>query len=584
MRKASFILLLFCALTVWSCQEVIVPGSEGSGSGSIELRLNSGNAISLQTKATATDLEEGLEFKNVLAVLVNNSGNVVDKQYVAEASAVTQDVIHFNNLLPGNYQVYAYANIDATAWQKTGSETIESQEKTLTAGTPFSSFVNRELAALTGTDVPSDPSTSMLLTGHKEILVGLASVTDTLDLLRPVVRFKVTIRNHTDFPVTVDDLRFSSFNPDKAYLLDHLDASGVPSVPASVTYRDMPTFDTSAGDDNSVAANAEEVIYQRLMYENAYPGNYKIYTTLSLDRSSASMSTIQLSLGNHPFGLIDYATLNAMEKGDNASVLLINPRTTTRSGRLYYGIGDTGIAWESCGYDKYAKFLNRALAIYNQTPAHTYENYSYNGYGNANGISGLAGWTGNSSDPVFKGNTFDYTGARSRYFLSLTRHDSYFSIDRLSTNAPAQRSIPKVRLAAGVKDNNRFPSDLPVSYMVQFVNDDSGDANYGKYLKSDCLWNANSEANATPCKVSWEDDGSSRHDHQFILFGTYQSGGPMKRILKENKKEVPLTYMARNEEINVIINVYYSDKSGELDFVVDNSTWKTATTSTHTFK
>lgn len=579
MRKASFILLLFCAFTVWSCQEVIIPGSEGSGSGSIELRLNSGNAISLQTKAT--DLEEGLEFNNVLAVLVNNSGNVVDKQYVAEASAVTQDIIQFDGLLPGNYQVYAYANIDATAWQKTGSETIASQENNLTAGTPFSSFVDRELAALTGTDVPSDPSTSMLLTGHKEILVGLARVTDTLDLLRPVVRFKVTVRNHTDFPVTVDDLRFSSFNPDKAYLLDHFDASGVPSVPASVTYRDMPTFDTSAGDDNSVAANAEEVIYQRLMYENAYPGTYKIYTTLSLDRSSASMSTLQLSLGDHPFGLIDYATLNAMEKGDHASVLLINPRTATRSGRLYYGIGDTGIAWESCGYSSYNKFLLRALAIYNEEAVHTYDGFSYTGYGNDK--SGLAGWTGNSIDQAYTGNTFNYTGARSRYFLSLTRHDSYFSIDGLSTNAPAQRSIPKVRLAAGVKDNSRFPGDLPVSYMVQFVNDDSSDPNYGKYLKSDNMWGAN-EANAKLCKVSWEDDGSSRHDHQFILFGTYQSGGPMKRILKENKKEVPLTYMARNEEINVIINVYYSDKSGELDFVVDNSTWKTATTSTHTFK
>ena len=58
----------------------------------------------------------------------------------------------------------------------------------------------------------------------------------------------------------------------------------------------------------------------------------------------------------------------------------------------------------------------------------------------------------------------------------------------------------------------------------------------------------------------------------------------MKRILKENNKEVPLTYMARNEEINVIINVYYSDKQGELNFVVDNSTWGTATESTHTFK
>ena len=69
-----------------------------------------------------------------------------------------------------------------------------------------------------------------------------------------------------------------------------------------------------------------------------------------------------------------------------------------------------------------------------------------------------------------------------------------------------------------------------------------------------------------------------------MLFGKYLKGGPLKRILKDNNKEVPLTYMARNEEINVVINVYYSDTEGTLDFVVDNSTWKTATTVTHIFK
>ena len=581
MRKASFILILLCFLTVCSCHKEVVPGSEdiGSGTGSIELRLDSDKAINLQTKAT--NLEEGLEFNNVLVILVNNSGTVVGNQYVTESSPVSEKTVSFDGLLPGNYHVYAYANIDATAWQQ--SETITTQEKGVAIGSSFSSFLDRELVELTGTSVPSDPSASMLLSGHKEIHVGLARVTETLDLIRPVVRFKVTVRNHTKFPVTVDELRFSSFNPDKAYLLDHRDASGVPSVPAAVTYREMPAFDTSAGDDNSVAMEAEEVIYQRLMYENAYPGTYKIYATLSLDRSTASMSTIQLSLGDNPFGIIDYATLNAMEKGDRAKVFLINPRTTTRSGRLYYGIGNTGIAWESCGYNSYNRFLLRALAIYNEEAAHIYDGFNYNGFGNGNGISGLAGWTGNSGDPAYKGNTFDYTGARSRYFLSLTRHDSYFSIDGLSTNAPSQTSLPKVRIATGIKPNNRFPNDLPVSYLVQFVNDNSSDSDYGKYLKSDCMYNANSEAAATLCKVSWEDGGSAQQDHQFILFGKCLTGGPLKRILKENNKEVPLTYMARNEEINVIINVYYSDKSGELDFVVDNTTWKTATTSQHTF-
>ena len=583
MGKASFILLLFCALTVWSCQEVTVPGSEGSGSGSIELKLNSSNAISLQTKATdLTDLEEGLEFNNVLAILVNNSGNVVDKQYVAEASAVTQDIIHFDNLLPGNYQVYAYANINATTWQKTGSETIESKEKNLVAGTPFSSFVDRELAALTGTDVPSDPSTSMLLTGHKEILVGLARVSDTLDLLRPVVRFKVTVRNHTQFPVTVDELRFSPFNPDKAYLLDHRDASGVPSVPAGVTYREMPAFDTSAGDDNSVAANAEEVIYQRLMYENAYPGNYKIYTTLSLDRSSAAMSTLQLSLGDHPFGVIDYETLSQMDDGEQVDILVFNPQISVRSGRiLCYISSENNMVWESAGYENYNGFFNRANAIYEESNLYDYS-FRYSEYSNTNGYSG---WNGIASDGSQE-TSFNYSGARSRYFHTLTKSNGTYSISGLAlqknnsnNNGQCLTEFSGFEIEKGVsykKGNDwKNPQDM-TNYLVRFKK------NTNQYIQCDALWSENTPNKLTNLKL-WTGN-QVNGDRQFALFGKYMSGGKMKRILKENNKEVPLTYMARNEEINVIIHVYYSDNSGELDFVVDNSTWKTATTSTHTFK
>lgn len=580
MRKASFILLLFCAFIAWSCQEKIVSGVEGSGLGSIELRLNSGNAISLQTKAT--DLKEGLKFNNVLVILVNNSGNVVANQYRNEGSPVTNDIISFNGLLPGNYKVYAYANIDATAWQKTGSETIANQEQTLTAGTPFSSFVNRELAALTGTDVPSDPSFSMLLTGHKEILVGLARVTETLDLLRPVVRFKVTVRNHTDFPVTVDDLRFSSFNPDKAYLLDHLDASGVPSVPASVTYRDMPTFDTSAGDDNSVAANAEGVIYQRLMYENAYPGTYKIYATLSLDRTSAEMSIIPLSLGDHPFGVIDYETLSQMDDGEQVDVLVFNPQISVRSGRLLcYISSDNNMVWESAGYEDYNGFLNRAYAIYTESNSYDYSS-RYPEYSNTNGYSG---WDGLNASSGSKANIFDYRGAKSRYFHTLTKSNGGFSLSGLALqqgnsndNGKCVTPITGLQITKGasyIKNNEwKNPQDM-TDDLIRFK------LNTNDYLQCDALWNATNPNIKTNLKVFSGNEANG--DRQFALFGKYLAGGPLKRILKENNKEVPLTYMARNEEINVIINVYYSDKQGELNFVVDNSTWGTATESTHTF-
>lgn len=576
MRKVLSIILLLGVLTAWSCHKEVEPVGATLGSGSIELRLNSEKAITFQTKAT--DLEEGLKFNNVLVVLVNNGGKVVAKEYKDEVSPVTDDVISFDSLLPGTYHVYAYANIDATAWQ---SGSISSQEQGLAIGASFSSFVDRELATLTGTDVPSDPSTSMLLTGHKEIPVGLTRVSETLNLLRPVVRFKVTVRNHTQFPVSVNDLRFGRFNPDKSYLFDHFDESGVPSVPADVSYRAMPSFDTSVGDDNSVAPEAEEVIYQRLMYENAYSGVYKIFATLELDRTSESLANLVLSLGDRPFGPIDYETLSSMDEGEQVDVLVTNPQTSARSGRILCNISsDNNMVWESAGYANYNLFYSRALAIWNEDSDYDYS--TYYSYTNANGYSG---WDGLNASDGSQATHFNYTGARSRYFHTLTKSNGTYSITGLALqknnsndNGKCLTEFSGFEIEKGVsyKKNNSWknPEDM-TNYLVRFKK------NTNQYIQCDAIWSETKPDKKTNLKLFA--DNQANGDRQFALFGKYMSGGKMKRILKENNKEVPLTYMARNEEINVVLNVYYSDQTGELDFVVDNSTWSTATTSTHTF-
>lgn len=112
----------------------------------------------------------------------------------------------------------------------------------------------------------------------------------------------------------------------------------------------------------------------------------------------------------------------------------------------------------------------------------------------------------------------------------------------------------------------------------------------GKNLKSDFAYVSNynnqSESAAKVSKLVWETKND--HDYQFILFGYYKpddSRSPLKRILKENNKEVPLTYMARNEDINIVINVFYADQEGFINFLVDNTTWddEHSTTSDHTF-
>lgn len=601
-RKALLIAAALSSMIVCSCEKEPAQGQLPEGYGGISLRLDSGSAVRLETKGDAEDLADGLQFKNVLVILENSSHKVAgivyktypyvpgvdDLQDAEGASSVAEDVIHFDHLLPGTYSIYAYANIDATVWQE-GAALVSAREKFLSVGDDFSSFADRELASLAaaGSDVPGAPSASMLLTGKvNSVPVGLNIVETSVDLLRPVVRFRVTVRNHTAFPVTVEDLSFSYFSPDKAYLIDHRDASGLPVVPDGVTYRALPEYPILSGSPETVAAESEAVVYQTLLYENAYPNEYKIFSTMSLDRSSELLSSLEMGLGGRDFGVVDYGILDAMGDGESVDVLVVNPRSVTRSGRLYYGIGDAGLAWESCGYDSYNKFFARAQAIYNEEASHSYSGFTYTGV-NSNS-SGLAGWTGNPDDNYLTsdtgstgaGITFHYTGARSRYFRRLSKLNGLFTLDGLAIDGSGATSISGVRIQQGTKTSgNRFAADIQDSQLVNIVND------AGQHLKSDCQYNESNADKAKKSRLIWEDAGSSTQDHQFMLFGKYYAGALLKRMLKDNNKEVPLTYMSRNEDINVVLNVYYSDQEGEITFEVDNSTWDDdgATTSEHTF-
>ena len=591
-RRIKTILLLFAAiLTAVSCRREPLPQD---GLGGIVLSLNSHNALRLETKGTAEDLVDGSLFNNVLVVLTDDSGKIVGKAYRDySGNPKDEDVIEFRAILPGNYHAYAYANIDATQWQDSGA-LISSKEKNVSNGTSFSEFLERELLALSpsGTSAPLNPSGSMLLTGKLDIAVGLSVVTGVLELLRPVVRFKVTVNNNTPFPLTVNSLSFSKFNPDKAYLLDHRNASGIPDIPDGVTYRDLPAFNPSSP-SATVAAETEGIVYTTYLYENAAPDTYQIFTALTLDRSSEE-SLEDLSIPG--FGVIDYNTLDGLEEDESLNVLVINPRSAVRSGRLYYGIGTANkLAWESCGYANFSDMLARARAIYNGNNHFEYLNFRYNGWQSNGNKSGYPGWTGNTEDSPSTNNGkyyFDYYNLQSSYFKTITKYKSgdafYYRIDGLAECPiePGDTSIDGLQLDHGLKPGavNRYPTGLETKDLVRFKLYDN------VYLASNNAFYANSEEEAKECKLEFLDydsgDEGSKSNFQFVLIGQQKiTGHPLKRILKENNKEVPLTYMARNEEINVIINVFYSNQEGELSFVVDNSHWTddAATTSSHTF-
>ena len=603
MRKVRFILVLIVLLSAaFACRKEQEPVDGIAGECSAVFRLSSRDAISLQTKTDADDLLDGLRFTNVLVILVDHSNNVVGNVYKeypydpdasgndpnqveVTGSSQTDDVIHFEHLNPGNYTAYAYANIDAEAWQKSG-EVISGQEKVTTSGN-FSSFLERELKA----DNPVTPTaageTAMLLTGQTEVLVGLSVETHTIYLKRPVVRLRVYINNTTPYPVRLDDLQFSEFNADRAYIIGRSDENGVPSVPSGVTYGPLPAYPIlsssleTAPEFGASGYEEEYLVYETLLYENACPDPYKVFALLTLDPADKNL---QMSLGEMVFEPVSASTLNSMENGEQMDIIVTNPRKQTRSARLYYGVSaEDNYAWESCGYNSYSDLLKRIQAIFSESPSHTYLNYTYNGTGSSQ--SGLAGWTGLAADdPLGPPNgttiTFDYTGANSgspkKYVRTLTKEaDGTFSIEGLSSPATSLANIQVVQ--GGSNDNSRFAADLPRTFLVNFKNSS------GKYLKSDSMYSESDVDKAKKCKLFW-DGTTTNQDHQFMLFRERTDGAPLKRILKESHKEVPLTYMTRNEDIKLVINVFYADQEATLNFDVDNSTWATPySESSHTF-
>ena len=601
MRKVRFILVLTLFLSAaFACRKEQEPVDGIAGECSAVFRLSSRDAISLQTKTDADDLLDGLRFTNVLVILVDHSNNVVGNVYKeypydpdasgndpnqeeVTGSSLTDDVIHFEHLNPGNYTAYAYANIDAEAWQKSG-EVISGQEKVTTSG-DFSSFLERELKA----DNPVTPTTAgetaMLLTGQAEVLVGLSVETHTIYLKRPVVRLRVYINNTTPYPVRLDDLQFSEFNADRAYIIGRSDENGVPSVPSGVTYGPLPAYPTAspvtAPQSGAPGYLEEYPVYETLLYENACPDPYKIFALLTLDPTGLNR---QMSLGEIVREPVNATTLNAMANGEQMNILLTNPRKQTRSARLYYGVSaEDNYAWESCGYESYADLLNRIIAIFSESPSCYYEGYTYNGTGSNQ--AGLAGWTGLAADaPLGPPNgttiTFDYTGANSgspkKYVRTLTRGgDGKFSIEGLSTTTTSLNNIEI--LQGGSNDNNRFAADLPRTFLVNLKNSS------GKYLKSDSKYSESDVDKAKKSTLLW-DGTTTNQDHQFMLFREKTDGASLKRILKESHKEVPLTYMTRNEDIKLVLNVFYADQEATLNFDVDNSTWATPSESSHTFK
>lgn len=258
MNRVVYI-LLFALLTAFGCTH---SESIYSGQGALTVSINA-TPLTRATVPGDGDLYMGGGMEDVTLVLVNSMGNISEIQRITALTGEEQKVkdVTFTNLDVGNYMLYAYANTERALLSE-----ARTMLNALRAGDDFNS--NTLFTTLTSRTTPViDNSRPLLLTAEKAVSIGVENSSTTIDMLRPVVLFEVSLYNHSDFPMQIDDISFSNFNPSTSYILPK---DGV--IPTSVTYRSLPLYDTyTGGTDITVPASKEQCIYRTPLFENRAP-------------------------------------------------------------------------------------------------------------------------------------------------------------------------------------------------------------------------------------------------------------------------------------------------------------------------
>lgn len=259
MKRFIYISILVLLAIVVGCSRSENIGSEQGG-------LTVTVSAVQHTRATAPgngDIYTGGGMEDVTLVLVNSMGYISEIQRITALTGEEQKVksVTFVNLDVGNYMLYAYANTERSLLTE-----VKSMLDNLMVGSAFDSARYDALfTTLTNRDTPViDTTHPLLLTAAKAVSVGVENSSTTIDMLRPVVWFEVRLYNHSDYPMQIDDISFSNFNSSTSYILPK---DG--TIPASVSYRALPLYDTyTGGEDISVPAATESCIYLTPLFEN----------------------------------------------------------------------------------------------------------------------------------------------------------------------------------------------------------------------------------------------------------------------------------------------------------------------------
>lgn len=501
MRNSFLIAILMAAavLLMAGCRRV--EPSDGQV-GDLVLQFSAGAAA---TKADSPVLEHGDAFKNLLVIVTGMDNKPVAGKWAYRTydSAMENDEFTFTDIPLGSYRVYAFANIDHTAWSHGISVPADDSPSAVEAAvsslcveddTANALDVDRTLSLPAGDPAPVVPEypaagTGMFLTGQQEVVVGVKRNLGEVKLLRPVVRLKVVVRNHSGAEIKVKSLSFSPFNPAQTYLLGR-ETNGIPSVPSPMTY-DQLVMDFNYDEVQSDG----EVVKETLLFENVADLDYQIMAEITRGEETKAIGT-----DSYRFKFVLEWDSHGSAKGKFLTVT-----NTDEPENIDYNDSNTTPRWIAFSEGGVPGVEQTSIRI----PFNT--------------ISGTKPREYSVTVDLSKNDLLDYftsTGFWIKEYYADKDQTKYWGKD---ANGP--------QLVLGttfaIKDPN---SSAPVGSTT---------------------WAP------APLTFAWE-----------------PGGAPLTRVDPETRQATPITFMRRNQDMTIVMNVYYEVATGIFEGLeVDNANW-----------
>lgn len=554
-------LLLAALLSAVACRRLPGVGDE-KGYGTLALQIGPG-VEAAWTKA-GPDAKDGDVFHNILVIVADNDGTVVDKVYKAypctggdvpanqepkDVESTDSDWIYFVNLKVGYYHVYAYANIDEPDWQIDG-ESIEDIEKALVSSKESSTNPghlnpDRQFTTLTGTDAPALPDHCMLLTGHDELYVGVDPYIGRIDLYRPVVKFEVVLNNHTPFHLQLTDLHFNKFNASNSYLIGRKDADGHPVIPGGTSYRDLPAF---SGPVN-IASREQVTVYSQFLYENRIGQDYRMFATVQFADASGriikdesgdplvdsedSTKPLSKTMTSASIRRVPYEDIRDLPRGGSMNVIVVTPNTGN-GGFLGYmqTSNEQRLAFASATYNFEESFRSKAESLLSDKQIGSYYQLRLEKESNSDKYH------------LYKG-TNDLFGNQ---VTGTTVNGLYLKEGSLPQNYP----IPQEFAGSLCRFTQTEASDAKSLFYKDLALKLDSNANYGNRM--------------------------------WTFYEIHPTGTVLKLIDRESSRVSTLTQMVRGQKLTAVMNVYYESESGDFTFSLDNAYWEEGHNPKHTFE